>query len=514
MTRSSNLPQHGRFSRALALAFAVFSTLVWTCPLLQAQGVGELAPPPIGGSALPKSVPPQPVVPQPTPAHEEIPIPASIPQAQPAAPGNLIVTLPWGPVPSLPIRTFDGVPYLADKDMQRLATAMDKDASQQPNTAQAYLLITIAKEPIFLFTTRKTVQINQTLFEASEPLRVAGGQYYIPLRSLQLILDHYEGVKSNIPELLTTTAPVAQPTPAQITQPPVVGALAPANPVSSSVAAVTPGPGLAPPPLPDFLQADPRDISEAILNQMGSDSAANTASRGPLKSAAAPLFARRFIVLDPQADSKALAAAADAPPSDLTYQIATRCRDLLAQAQTVEVYLVTKSASENQTPDQRLLALNAIGGKALISLRLDWSPFEDNRGYRIFTAHEAVDSEGLERQRAAIAATPGAFPPPPAPAYLQYDSISLVLASLLDLQMKRINQMPPANFKPVKQAPFYLLKRASMPAATLSLGYWSNPADRSYLSSQDYVEQSALALARTIVLYDRWLRQIQEEPGA
>jgi len=83
-----------------------------------------------------------------------------------------------------------------------------------------------------------------------------------------------------------------------------------------------------------------------------------------------------------------------------------------------------------------------------------------------------------------------------------------VWCALLDLQMKRINRIPPASAKPRALASFYLLKRAEMPAATLCLGYWSNPPDRSYLSSQDFVEEAAQALARTLVLYDRWLREI------
>jgi N-acetylmuramoyl-L-alanine amidase len=404
------------------------------------------------------------------------------------------------------------VPYLADKDLLRLARAMDPAATQQPNVAQATLDLTIAKEKIFLFLKYKSVQINETLIDANEPLRVEGGQYFIPLRSLLVILDHYQGVKSNIPELLT--APAAPPVPTPAVPPPT--GVVPAPPIGVStppLPASAPGLGLAPPPLPDSLQADPRDISEALLSVMGTDTAENATFRGSLKLTTAPLIARRFIVLDPQTGPNALGSTADAPPSDLIFQIATRCRDLLAQAQTVEVYVVTKSASENPTPDQRLASLNTVGGKALVSLRLDWSPFEDNRGYRIFTAHESVDSEGLESLR-PIAATPGAIPPPPAPAYLPYDRISLVLAHLLDLQMKRINRIPPASSQSIKQAPFYLLKRTGMPAATLSLGYWSNPADRSYLSTQDFVEESAHALARTIVLYDRWLRQIQEEPGA
>jgi len=529
MTCSSNPPQSGRFPFAWLTALAVLAIAVWPGGALQAQGVADLAPPRIGGSPTPQAVPPQPAAPQPTPAHEEIPIPALTPQPQPqptpaaqpvaqpaAGSADLVVTLPWGTVPPLPTRVLAGVSYLADKDMLRLATAMDPKATQQPNAAQAFFLITIAKEPIYLFTNRKSVQINQTLLEASEPLRVEGGQYYIPLRSVQLILDHYQDVKSNIPELLKQPVPVAQPTPAPLAQPPAVGSLAPENPpVASSAAGTvsTPGLGLAPPPLPDFLQADPRDIAEALLSFMGKDPS-NTSMRVGLKPVAAPLVARRFIILDPQTGSSGLPASAGAPPADLTYQIATRCRDLLAQAQTVEVYVTIKSASENPSADQRLASINAVTGKALINLRLDWSPFEENRGYRIFTAHESVDSEGLERSRAAIAATPGAVPPPAAPAYLPYDDMSRVLALLLDLQMKRINRMPPAASNPLQMAPLYLLKRTAMPAVTVSLGYWSNPSDRSYLSTQDYVEQSALALARTIVLYDRWLRQIQEEPGA
>ncbi len=410
----------------------------------------------------------------------------------------------------MPVRVLDGVPYLADTDMQRLIKGMDPEASQQPNAAQATLDLVIAKQKILLFLTRNSVQINDTLLEAQEPLRVVGGQHYIPLRSLQIILDHYQDVQSNIPDLLAQVAgPVAQPTPAAAPGLPSPVSGVPAAPVSPpQTGCMGGGLGLAPPPLPDFLQADPRDIAEAVLSATQTDASDNSPLRGSLKLAAASLQTRRFFILDPQTGSNALGSTADTPPSDLVFQIAMRCRELLAQAQTVEVYVTTRSAEENLSADQRLSALNSVGGKALISLRLDWSPFEDNRGYRIFTAHEAVDAEGLERQRAAFAATPGALPPPPGPPYLQYGDASRVLGALLDLQMKRINRIPPASAKPRALASFYLLKRAEMPAATLCLGYWSNPPDRSYLSSQDFVEEAAQALARTLALYDRWLREI------
>ncbi|MGZ3693870.1 MAG: N-acetylmuramoyl-L-alanine amidase family protein, partial [Bdellovibrionota bacterium] len=61
----------------------------------------------------------------------------------------------------------------------------------------------------------------------------------------------------------------------------------------------------------------------------------------------------------------------------------------------------------------------------------------------------------------------------------------------------------------VRQAPFYVLNRAAMPAVLVELGYLSNPRDRKLLLSKSFQESLAKALADGVKKYKEECRKAQ-----
>jgi N-acetylmuramoyl-L-alanine amidase len=154
------------------------------------------------------------------------------------------------------------------------------------------------------------------------------------------------------------------------------------------------------------------------------------------------------------------------------------------------------------TLDERVNAINTAGAKALVCLRFDWSEYPENSGYRIYAMHEAVDPEALQLRGAPDAPAGPALPQ--ALAYLPYENASLVLARWIGKELD--NSGLTAAPDPLTLAPHYLLRRAAMPAVTLSLGSWTCDADRASMSQADFAETLGRSLAQALLNYDDWLR--------
>ena len=68
----------------------------------------------------------------------------------------------------------------------------------------------------------------------------------------------------------------------------------------------------------------------------------------------------------------------------------------------------------------------------------------------------------------------------------------------------------------IKQAPFFVLSRAQMPAVLVEIGFVTNPRERDRLQSPEYQEQIASALANAVIEFERHrveqLRALNGEP--
>lgn len=59
----------------------------------------------------------------------------------------------------------------------------------------------------------------------------------------------------------------------------------------------------------------------------------------------------------------------------------------------------------------------------------------------------------------------------------------------------------------VRQAPFYVLNRAPMPAVLVEIGYLSNPKDRALMGEKLFLESLAKALAEGVKKYKEACRK-------
>jgi N-acetylmuramoyl-L-alanine amidase len=332
---------------------------------------------------------------------------------------------------------------------------------------------------------------NNAMIETPGRLVAARGQIFVPLSSLFEILRRLGDVRSNIQDFLRE-APA-----------PGAGDAVDAGDGEDRLPLYLPGeaPGV-----------DIRSIVDSIALISGEKATPSADFNAQLRLAAKPLLERQTIVIDPQPRSLRIAldgdegmarpgTAAD-PGPDLTLRIARRCREILAQHQSVRIVLTRENQYEAPPLDERLRVINGSDARALICLRVDQSPFPENRGYRIHVAHRAVDPEGMQfysvkRQK------PGALPL--SAQYTPYDNLSLVFSRLMDGEFLRAGMVPASD--KIKLAPLWLLKRAAMPALSISIGYSSNSGDLDRFADDRHVESVAASLAQGILALHQWLEQ-------
>jgi len=162
--------------------------------------------------------------------------------------------------------------------------------------------------------------------------------------------------------------------------------------------------------------------------------------------------------------------------------------------------LTRNSAAAAPDLGGRLSILTGAVGRALVALRVDSSPVASNSGYRIFTAGATLDP--LSKQYGG-GQSPVSLPSEM--AYLPYQELSVELARMVDTELARAGLTGAPDR--LRQAPFYLLRRADMPAVCLTLGYGSNDRDRSRMNDAAFVESAARAVAQALLDLDRRLQE-------
>jgi N-acetylmuramoyl-L-alanine amidase len=396
----------------------------------------------------------------------------------------LQVTAPSGAVLTYPIYTLRGTRHVAINHFSEMLRAVDPEARIRWNATTGVYEATALGVSFSLFREQSVLICNNALIETREPLAVARGQVFVPLDSLDKVLQRFENVRSNISELAASTVP-AGPDASEAERGP--NALQP----------------VAPTPTVDFKALFPLSAP----TQGSSDTPQPDLERD-LRHAVRPLVERDTIVIDPQPPG--LPERADGVDegnvgADLTLRVAERCRDILASRPGVTVVLTRESETRNPSVPERLKIANSPGAKALVCLRMDASPFPDKRGFRLYTVHEAVDPEG--RRYHGRQDIPGALPQ--SSAYLPYQNVSLVLAQILEAEMTRggLATAPAA----LRLAPFYLLKRAAAPSVSISLGYLDQAGRFSSQDEEYLVNAAASSLAQGLLYYNSWIEEMAGE---
>jgi len=169
--------------------------------------------------------------------------------------------------------------------------------------------------------------------------------------------------------------------------------------------------------------------------------------------------------------------------ADLTLEIAKRLQAAL-QAQGISAALTrsddsdfadsgTRGRSSKRTDlDRRIELTQAAGAKVFVSLHANVSSVASRGGAEVFYYEETEGAEALA----------------------------------LNVQ-RELHKLPEMSKRDAKNAPFYLLKNQEIPALIIECGYLNFPDERARLTSADYQDAIAGAIAAGIA------RTLQKEEG-
>jgi len=401
------------------------------------------------------------------------------PALVPAQDQVLRVTLPSGAEQTCPVEGVGLGLYISRPRLDDVFRAVDPKVEAAWDASSGIYRVKMEGRDFSLFRDRSILLYNQAIIETAASLKVARGQVFIPLGSVDQILRRLDGVQSNAGTLLESSPGGPAPTPG--------------------------GPGGSSEMPGELRSVDISGLVESLRPTGGESALTKTQFEQDIRRAAQRLLARKTILIDPEASpapSGAFPRPGEDPGRDLTFRVAKRCQEILSANTSLRIELTRDSASAAPLLKERLQKVNTSGAKALICLRVDESAFPANAGYRLFTVHEAVDPEG--RRYHSGTGRPDQLPPQV--QYLPFENVSLVLGRLLDTEMIRGGLVPARDR--ARLAPYYLLKRAAMPSASVCLGYWSNPGDLARLRDESYVDSAAKSLAQGLILFDRFLEEI------
>ncbi len=197
---------------------------------------------------------------------------------------------------------------------------------------------------------------------------------------------------------------------------------------------------------------------------------------------------------------------------DLTLAIAKRARDILARRADLEV-LLTRETDVFVPLQGRVAMANARGADLFVSIHLNAAPSRHAIGTETYFL-SAVASDDAARASAEFEnksleleeKVPGA--PPADLAFILGDlarsaSIKESEAFAANLQDRFISEAPSVRGinRGVKQAPFYVLVGAQMPAVLTEVGFISNPQQEAALRSPRVQDEIAHAIARSVLAY-------------
>jgi N-acetylmuramoyl-L-alanine amidase len=197
-----------------------------------------------------------------------------------------------------------------------------------------------------------------------------------------------------------------------------------------------------------------------------------------------------------------------AKEKDLTLQIAQRVGAALRR-RGVKVVL-TRTGDQAVPLANRAAIANAIQADVFLSIHLNSMPTPEQRQRTSGVETYFLSADATDAHATAVAARENADriagedaidPADPVAAILSdlADADTLAGSSRLayDLHEQLVGSLG-AEDRKVKQAPFYVLAGARMPAALLELGFISHPADAARLETRSYQERIAEAVADAV----------------
>jgi N-acetylmuramoyl-L-alanine amidase len=225
---------------------------------------------------------------------------------------------------------------------------------------------------------------------------------------------------------------------------------------------------------------------------------------------AASREARFLAVVDPGhgGDQEGALAPDGTPEKDLTLQIAQRVGAALRR-RGVKVVL-TRTGDQSVPLANRAAIANAIQADVFLSIHLNSMPTVEQRQHTSGVETYFLSADATDAHATAVAARENADRIAGEEAIDPADPVAAILSDLADADTlagssrlaydvhERLVTSLGVEDRKVKQAPFYVLAGARMPAALLELGFISHPADAARLVTRGYQERIAEAVADAV----------------
>lgn len=241
---------------------------------------------------------------------------------------------------------------------------------------------------------------------------------------------------------------------------------------------------------------------------LGRPSSSETALEGEAQQQLAGL---RTIVIDP--GHGGLAAGASGPggisEKEITLDIAARLRELIYRRLGLQVIL-TREADIDVPNEERTEKANYWKADLFLSIHANSYRASEIRGPETYflsdRASDAMARAAAEQENAGAASEARTVQVDPAAdaalefilwdlAQTQHLRASSLLAETIQADLTRLWGLPDRG---VKQAPFMVLKGATMPAVLVEVGYLSNPEDAAALADPEFRQRIAESLYRSI----------------
>ena len=243
--------------------------------------------------------------------------------------------------------------------------------------------------------------------------------------------------------------------------------------------------------------------------------AAALAGKGPASSKEAPFV----VVVDPGhgGDQDGALSPEGLREKDLTLQIAQRVGAALRK-RGVRVVL-TRTGDLSVPLANRAAIANGIQADLFLSIHLNSMPTAEARQHASGVETYFLSADATDAHATAVAARENADRIAGEDALDPADPVAAILSDLADADSlsgssrvayclhERLVTVLGAEDRGVKQAPFYVLAGARMPAALLELGFISHESDAARLVTRPYQERIADAVAEAVQAYRQETRR-------
>ncbi len=408
------------------------------------------------------------------------------------------------------------------------------------------LNIRTATNEFAIFPSGREMVINGDIETGTPPLKIRNGEIYVPQEVVSRIGRQLEQPSADDAPVTTTVTPAPTPTPTpeptatpEVTPestsilpdatpaiatptpratgsvlPDVTPAATPAAtaapvvatpsatpfPVATPTPTPKPTPTPTPTPVPEKTESSPAPIQPDIaastdafksaLRDKISVSTENLVlfTQSQLQEKTANRSIKKVVI---HADDSGIAKSDEygKRSAEIALKVAQRVQAQLSSA-NIEAVL-TRSTDKSLPIGETMELVTQSDAQALLIVSVGYSTaFTDLGGFRVFYMNESVDYNSL-RQRSfdASEAVPAEL------NYKPFQNGSKVLASSLKNSISGALKREPVGTNPIPQ---YLTRRAPMAAATVVVGYLSNPADAKRLTEDSELDAMATALTEGI----------------